>query len=292
MGLTSLFDYRLKTLVVLVRTKSFTLTAKELFISQPAVSQQIHSLEKDLGFRLFYRSGKSIELTAKARELVAYVQRINSDSSRVLAEIQKDDKKRLSIGASLSLSSFLLPNLLAKTINDEKTPKVDIANTKQLLEKIKLGELDFALIEGNFDKSEFDFFKLSDYPMTLVTNPRTYPVEQWSDILKQPLFIGMEGCGTRDIFEKLLAAHNFALSDFKNVIEVDNPVTVIEMLKQGEGVSFLYRQLICDELKRNELLEITAIPEFNVEHSINLVFAKGSSYKERYQQIATLVKHL
>ncbi|WP_310652431.1 LysR family transcriptional regulator [Lactobacillus jensenii] len=130
MVLTSLFDYRLKTLVVLVRTKSFTLTAKELFISQPAVSQQIHSLEKDLGFRLFYRSGKSIELTAKAMELVGYVQRINSDSSRVLTEIQKDDKRRLSIGASLSLSSFLLPNLLAKTINDEKTPKVDIANTK------------------------------------------------------------------------------------------------------------------------------------------------------------------
>lgn len=48
MVLTSLFDYRLKTLVVLVRTKSFTLTAKELFISQPAVSQQIHSLEKRL----------------------------------------------------------------------------------------------------------------------------------------------------------------------------------------------------------------------------------------------------
>lgn len=239
MVLTSLFDYRLKTLVVLVRTKSFTLTAKELFISQPAVSQQIHSLEKDLGFRLFYRSGKSIELTAKAMELVGYVQRINSDSSRVLTEIQKDDKKRLSIGASLSLSSFLLPNLLAKTINDEKTPKVDIANTKILLEKIKLGELDFALIEGNFDKSEFDFYKLSDYPMTLVTNPRTYPIDQWSDILKQPLFIGTEGCGTRDIFEKLLAAHNFSLSDFKNVIEVGNPITVIEMLKQGEGISFL-----------------------------------------------------
>lgn len=95
MVLTSLFDYRLKTLVVLVRTKSFTLTAKELFISQPAVSQQIHSLEKDLGFRLFYRSGKSIELTAKAMELVGYVQRINSDSSRVLTEIQKDDKKKI-----------------------------------------------------------------------------------------------------------------------------------------------------------------------------------------------------
>lgn len=128
--------------------------------------------------------------------------------------------------------------------------------------------------------------------MTLVTNPRTYPIDQWSDILKQPLFIGTEGCGTRDIFEKLLAAHNFSLSDFKNVIEVGNPITIIEMLKQGEGISFLYRQLIGDDLKRNELIEIKTIPEFNVKHSINLVFAKGSSYKERYQQIATLVKHL
>ncbi|MES5137045.1 hypothetical protein ABVC49_05015 [Lactobacillus jensenii] len=54
----------------------------------------------------------------------------------------------------------------------------------------------------------------------------------------------------------------------------------------------MYRQLIGDDLKRNELIEIKTIPEFNVKHSINLVFAKGSSYKERYQQIATLVKHL
>ena len=71
--MTHLFDHRLETLVMVATTGSFTAAAQALYISQPAVSQQIRSLEMDLRLDLVVRQGKNVQLTSAARELVAYL---------------------------------------------------------------------------------------------------------------------------------------------------------------------------------------------------------------------------
>ena len=105
----------MRAFVALARTGSFTLTAKELYLSQSAVSHSIKALEQDVGCRLLDRMGKKVLLTQAGEQLLRSAQKILAEMSEARESLQhlgKWGRTRLRIGASTTACQYILPVVL------------------------------------------------------------------------------------------------------------------------------------------------------------------------------------
>jgi len=281
-----MLDKRYKTLIVLSQTQSFTQTAQQLFITQPAVSQQISSLEDELQLQLVIREHGHITMTVAGLNLAKFAKQMEFESQKVISSL-KTGKEHLKMGCTLSLSSTILPKFIQQLSTRTNVVTTKINNTQHILQNIRDGKVDFGLIEGNFNKDEFDSFFVQrenfiGVTHTAITNPTI------EGLFDQTLLIREKGSGSRNIFENWLATQNYKISDFQNVIEIASPSTIVELLKQNDGISFMYESLVTDELKSGQLKKLD-LQGFHVEHPINLVFLKNSYFKDTYREIVESV---
>lgn len=281
-----MLDKRYKTLIVLSKTQSFTKTAEQLFITQPAVSQQINSLEDELQLQLVIREHGKITLTSAGINLAKFAKQTELESQKVIESLQTG-AEHLKMGCTLSLSSTILPKFIQQLSTRTNVVTTKINNTQHILQNIRDGKVDFGLIEGNFNKDEFDSFLVQKENFIGVSHDiiDTTSIDR---LFEQTLLIRETGSGSRNIFENWLATQNYRTSDFQNVIEIASPSAIIEFLKQNSGISFMYESLVTDELKFGQLKKLD-LPGFHVEHPINLVFLKNSYFKDTYREIVDAV---
>lgn len=281
-----MLDKRYQTLISLAETQSFTKTAAQLFITQPAVSQQITSLETELNFSLVLREHNHISLTEAGLKLAKFAKQMDLESQKVINSL-KTGTEHLKMGCTLSLSSTILPKFIQQLSTRANVVTTKINNTQHILQNIRDGKVDFGLIEGNFNKEEFDsfFVQKEDFVCIASNNIGGTTIE---DLFDKTLLLREPGSGSRNIFENWLATQNYRISDFKNVIEIASPSAIVELLKQDQGISFMYQSLVTNELKSEQLKKLD-LTGFHVEHPINLVFLKNSYFKETYREIVESV---
>lgn len=278
-----MLDKRYKTLMVLNETGSFTQTAQMLFITQPAVSQQISSLETELELQLVIRDHGKISLTKEGIKLAVFAKQIDLESHKIVESL-KNRIEHLKMGCTLSLSSTILPKFIQKLSSKANIITTKINNTQHILQNIRDGKVDFGLVEGNFDKEEFDsFFVQRENFICIASNNITGSTIE--DLFSQTLLLRENGSGSRAIFENWLATQNYRVTDFKESIEIASPSAIIEFLKQNQGISFMYESLVTDELRSNQLKKLD-LQGFHVEHPISLVFLKNSYFKDTYRKIS------
>ncbi|GEO59611.1 LysR family transcriptional regulator [Companilactobacillus bobalius] len=276
-----MLDKRYQTLVVLADTNSFTKTAETLFITQPAVSQQITSLENELNLSLVIRDHNRIHLTDIGQKLADYAKQVEFESQKVLNSLKTPAK--FNMGCTLSLSSTLLPKFLNHLSNKIQISTTEIKNTDHILQNIRDGKIDFGLVEGNFDTDEFDSFFLQKENFVCISHQQLN-ISTIEDLFNQTLLIREPGSGSRNIFENWLATQNYKINDFNKVMEIASPNTILELLKQISGVTFIYESLVTSEIKNGQLKKLD-FPGFKIEHPINLVFLKNSYFKNTYQEL-------
>src|SRR6266516_5440895 len=108
---------QLRAFVTLARTGSFTLAAKELFLSQSAVSHSMRALEEEVGCRLLDRVGKKVLLTQAGETLLHHAEKILQEMSTArgaLEQLGKWGRGRLRVGASTTACEYILPAVLRK----------------------------------------------------------------------------------------------------------------------------------------------------------------------------------
>src|SRR6266516_828274 len=128
---------RLHTFQVLAETLHFRHAAERLGITQSAVSQQIASLEKELGASLFERIGRRVYLTAAGQVLVQEARKVLSTVSRArdaVGAVSKGDAGRLRVGASTTPGIYLLPEVLGRFRSDFPLVELEfrIANSSRV----------------------------------------------------------------------------------------------------------------------------------------------------------------
>ncbi|MQS53160.1 LysR family transcriptional regulator [Companilactobacillus mishanensis] len=283
-----MLDKRYMTLSTLAETKSYTQAANQLFITQPAVSQQIKSLEDELNLKLVDVTNRKIKLTDVGKKLATYVKQIDLESSKVIEQLQNANKESsLKLGCTLSLSSTLLPQFISQLSSTTKVITTEINNTDHILQNIRDGKVDFGLIEGNFNKDEFDSIFLRKEQFICVTNPTVNLQSPTAieNIFDQSILVRERGSGSREIFENWLGTQNYQIEDFKHIVEIASPNVIIKLLEQNFGISFIYESLVRDEIKTGKLKRL-AIKGFDITHPINLVFMKNSYFSDTYLKIA------
>src|SRR5436853_4827692 len=108
-------DFTVHQLIVfrtVAQQLSYTRAAEILYLSQPAVAQQVKSLEQMLGLRLFARSGRGIVLTTEGREFLILVDRLltqHTETIPVVHEIHALKRGSVVIGASISAGTYVVP---------------------------------------------------------------------------------------------------------------------------------------------------------------------------------------
>ena len=292
-----MLDFRMETFLTVCQCMNFTRASEKLNITQPAVSQHIHFLEKHYNTKLFRYEGKKLRLTG-AGEILR-----NASLTMMQEEIR--------FGATRTVGDVLMGRILERYLRKYPDAKICmiVDNTQELLRKLDEGAIDFALVEGFFQKNEYDHQKYSDENYIAVCAPDYNWAEErevLSDGLRESVFPGQaasferkrgieelfherllvreEGSGTREVLERCLDAQNFSIRDFDKVMEVGSLQTIRELTKAGCGITFLYETAVRDELREGTLKRIP-LKSFEISHEFNFIWRRGSIYADRYKEI-------
>ncbi len=197
---------------------------------------------------------------------------------------------RYRFGVTKTIGEYVIAAPLARYLKAHPEISMDltIANTVELDERLQSGDLQFALIEGAFDKADYESLLYASVPFVPVCradHPFEKEPESLQDLLGETLLLREEGSGTRDIFVHALQSRNLQPEDFSRVIHVGGMHAILQMLEQDLGVSFLYRPAAKAYIDRGILRELD-LTDFKIDHDFSFLWLRNSSYGETWKQIA------
>ena len=285
-----MLDFRMETFLAVCQFMNFTRASEKLNITQPAVSQHIRFLEKHYNTKLFRYEGKKLILTGAGEILRNASLTMKHDEISMQSEMQKSEEgTEIRFGATRTVGDMLMGNILEKYLREY--PDADIhmvvENTQELLKRLDDGRIDFALVEGFFKKSEYDYQKYSEENYIAVCSPdhpfrkKTASIE---DLFGERLLLREEGSGTREVLERYLDSQNLSTADFERTMEAGSLHTIKELTKSGCGITFLYEVAVREELRSGTLIRIP-LKDFQVTHEFTFIWRRGSIYADRYREI-------
>jgi DNA-binding transcriptional LysR family regulator len=248
----------LKTFLAVARNRNVTRAAEEIHLAQSSVSDQIQSLEADLGASLFTRSKLGLELTPAGEALKPYAEEILALADEARAMMHAAGS--VTIGALETVASVKLPRWLSNFRN--RHPDVDlrlkIAGSGALLRDLKDGVIDAAFC---FDKGDLDEGlakrTISVEPLVLVAPPGRRPGSAKGDLaaLGAASFVTTEvGCIYRRLFDEAFAEAGVAAP--KIAAEVGSIGAIAGLVAAGAGLGLVPRLAVADALDRGEIVEM------------------------------------
>ena len=287
-----MLDFRTETFLTVCQTMNFTAAARQLNITQPAVSQHIHFLEEQYHTSLFIYQNKQLFLTRSGEILRRHLLTMKNDEKAVMEELKNNITgiETLSIGVIMTIGEYAIVDKLAGFLIQH--PEINIhlhyGNTLQLLKLLNSGQISMAIVEGNYPKEYYSHKKYSteDYIAVCAASHHFMTDHPYTmnDLVHERLLVREEGSGTRNILEQSLMTHGLHISDFIHYIEIENMHTIIGLLKRDCGISFLYKIAVEKELHSGILKEIP-LDDFKMQHDFDIIWEKHSVYSDKYLSI-------
>lgn len=291
-----MLDFRIETFITVCEFMNFTKAAEKLNITQPAVSQHIHYLEDEYGTKLFKFTGKRILLTETGKFLLDKSITMKHDELLLKEQIKSglNRSKNINFGATLTIGEFLIPEQVCNYLkqNHNVSLKMLIANTSELLEKLDKGIIDFAVVEGYFTKNVYDhrLYSREDYIAVCAINHKfSKKPELIGDLFGETIIVREDGSGTREILERTLEGQNYAISDFKNKVEVSNMNVIKYLTMQDCGITFLYEAAVKKDLEEKRLKKVT-LKDLNIQHDMTFIWRKNSVFTDYYEELFKILK--
>ena len=253
---------QLRAFAALSRTGSFTLAAKEMFLSQSAVSHSMKALETDVGCRLFDRVGKKVLLTQAGEALLHHTEKILQEMAAARAGLEQLGKwgvGRLRIGASPTACQYILPAVLREF--KESFPKCRIAiepgDTLEAIESVRENRIDLAITLEPRNEDQFEFHPLFTDELTFIVGA----MHPWardghvvrSDIPKQSYVLYNTKSYTFRMVRDYFNQEDMVLN---TVIELGSMEAIKELVKLGLGVSILSPWIAQKELLEKSLVAL------------------------------------
>ncbi|MFA6693866.1 MAG: LysR family transcriptional regulator [Bacillota bacterium] len=282
-----MIDRRLETFLNVCEYKNYTKAAEKLNFTQPAVTQHIQYLENIYGAKLFVYKNKKLLLTKAGELLFQYAKNAYANEKLIRGKIQALPNKRmpLQFAATLTIGEYTIAPVLKEFINRfnrfDVTLYVD--NTEEILHLLEKGKISFALVEGLFDKDRYytKLLKLTDFILIVsVDHPlRKKDKVTVYDLQQETLIIREKGSGSREVLEKGLYDINYTLNGFNSIIEIGNVSLIKRLVRDGLGISFIYKDAVKLDIERGRLATLT-VSDFNIQREFNLIANQDSIVRQ------------
>lgn len=251
----------LKTFLTLCEIKNFTHTAEKLSMSQPTVSLHIKNLEQEFQTMLFQRSSKKLSITPTGEllyERAKQMMQIFENAKQQIAAHHHTIQGELKIGASYTIGEYILPKILAsfKEHHPHLSLQIIIGNTKEIVEHVKLLQVDVGLIEGTTNEKDIHVTPFMEDELVIVCS-KLHPLAKHKQITVSQLqnedwIIRETGSGTGEYLHHVFNQHGLKV---RSLTTISSTQGIKESVIHNLGIALLSRNTIQRELQLGVLHE-------------------------------------
>ncbi|WP_425446357.1 LysR substrate-binding domain-containing protein [Dethiothermospora halolimnae] len=272
-------DY-LKAFYTTVKSNSISKAAKKLHLTQPGLSMQIQSLERELQVSLLNRSNRGVELTEAGKIVFNYSDTILSLKDNLERDLEnlKTNKRQLSIGACKAIGEYALPCSIYvyKQDNENVDINLQISNTKDVIQNLINRTVNIGIIHSNVESPQLNIQKITSDNLVLVTSlPLVKDKISISELINLPLIFREKGSGTRYTIEEDLNKHGISSNDLNIVYELNSMEAIKSSVIAGKGMAFIPEMSVKRELYNGTLKEIV-IEELQIVSDFSVAYMKNT----------------
>jgi DNA-binding transcriptional LysR family regulator len=249
------------------KRKSFTMAAKELFLTQPAVTIQIQKMEQDYGTKLFERIGKKIFLTESGEILFSYAEKILAlfaQAEEALNDLKGLKSGKLTIGASTTVGSYYLPKIFE--VFGKRYPNVEIqmnlTNSHKVAEDILAFKNDLGFVGQLHNHERLVVIPFLEEELVLIVPP-DHPLAHtekvtFEDLSGQPFISREPGSTTRELMEERIGEKGVSL---RVVMDLASNEAIKKAVEDGLGISIISKYVVQKEVAQGLLRRVTLAEE-------------------------------
>ena len=277
--MAQLENFRLVVFRTVAELLSFRKAAEALYLTQPAVSQQIKALEEELGTQLFERGGRSIRLTEAGQVLLEAARRAGTvleQAGNDLTALGGIYAGPFTLGASTTIAQYVLPGVLGGFCLEHPRirPSLLSGNTEEIVEAVARRRVALGFIEGPPRSNEVKTEPFLRDELVLIAPAR----HDWAgrgqirpqDLCAAPLLLRERGSGTRRTVELALERAKIKNSSLHIAMEFDATESIKSAVEAGFGAGFVSRWAIAKDLRLGKSFKIVGINGLRIERSFLL----------------------
>ncbi|MCX5998924.1 MAG: LysR family transcriptional regulator [Chloroflexi bacterium] len=238
----------LTTYLHLVKLGNFSEVARQLSISQPAVSFQIQKLERDLGVRLVDRGQKSITLTDAGKRLLVFARSVTEEQERLLSDLDRlrsEVTGDLVIAASTIPGEMLLPVLAGefKVQHPAVGVRVEVLDSGTVIGRVRAGDNEVGFCGSLPEGSDLECFKVGEDEIVLIVFPE-HPFARRSSVSLlelegEPMVMREPMSGTQQSLKSLLAEAGMDTDRWSAALVLGSTQAVVTAVEERVGIAFV-----------------------------------------------------
>ena len=273
---------QLKIFSTVAEHQSYTLAAKVLFLTQPAVSMQIKQLEDYVGLPLFERVGKQVALTEAGRELLVYaesVMQLLDEAKLMMDELKGVERGRLHLTMA-STANYFAPQLIAAFKREFPKAEIilDVTNRSGLVDAVEHNHTDMAIMGKPPSGHHLQGIPFMDNPLVVIAAPSHPLVQQQpillSDLADEPFIVREPASGTRIATERFFHQHGLELIAG---MEMNRSEAIKQAVMAELGLGIVSLHTIEMELALQRLV-VLEVEDFPIMRQWHIVYREGKRF--------------
>lgn len=273
---------QLRILKAVATEKNFTKAAEVLYLSQPSLSKQIKTLEKNLDILLINRENNKISLTENGKILLQYAERILAlceESCRALVDLKNGERGHLTVGASQTIGTYLMPRILALFAQNypQIDLKVQVNSTRIIAKSIINREIDIAIVGGEISDNLKKDLIIEDFiydELSLIIST-SHPFAKKEKINKEDLycldFITLNSNSTiKKFIDNILIQNQIEIKQLKTVLQLNSIEGIKTAVSLGLGAAFVSSSAIEKEIKLR-ILGVLHIDNIKINRKLSII---------------------
>jgi len=298
---------QLRILKAVATEKNFTKAAGLLYLSQPSLSKQIKTLEKNLDIVLINRENNKISLTENGKVFLNYSERILAlceESCRALIDLKNGERGNLTVGASQMIGTYLLPRVLALFVPNypQITLKVQVNSTRIIAKNIINRDIDLAIVGGEIPEKLrknliVEHFVEDEFSLII---PKSHPFSSKKQIAKEDLyylnFITLNSNSTLQKFiDNILSQNQIETKQLKIILQLNSIEGIKTAVSLGLGAAFVSSSAIKKEIEL-KTIEILKIKNIRITRPLSIISNpecyKSKAFQFFYKELFQLKNNL
>lgn len=290
---------QLQSFVEVVKWKSFTKAASQLYISQPTISTHIRQLEEELCSRLIIRTTKSIEITPRGQELYECAVNILEIRDQLIRRWASEADKTIQLGASTIPSAYIIPEILPAygKIHPEIYFVIHQSDSQGVAESLLDGRLDLGMSGMKHREDVLEFIPFYQDRMVLITPvaPRFLELkkqggEVFSRLLQEPVILREQGSGSYKTADLFLESIGIREKDLHVAARINDQESIKNLVAGGLGISIISQRAAWNFAAEKRLLMFDLPKPFS-GRNLYLVYRKDYILRNYIRQFIAFVRN-